>query len=244
MWVARVLSSKPVGWAVGTALRHRIPSCGLVFDTRDPAITHQVEAQLFFGIYESAEIRLVQRHIHGARVVLDLGSSLGIVSSHILAEMPEDGHLICVEANPHLLMYLDKNTRDHARGQSIDIVHGAISSGGGPTLLQVNDASVTSHLASPDDQRGAQVPSLTLADLLERFDINEPFVVVSDIEGAEVDMILGGQEALRGCSLLIAELHSIVRDGEAVTVRQVHEQILRRGFRVLDQSGPVFAYSH
>src|SRR5439155_21044003 len=56
--LARLLSSRPVGRAIGTVTSHRIKHRGIAFDTTgwDP----RVEAMLAFRLYESAEIRFVR----------------------------------------------------------------------------------------------------------------------------------------------------------------------------------------
>lgn len=109
-------------------------------------IALEVEAQLFFGLYESAEIRLARGHLAGANVVIDLGSSLGIVASHILSRMTSQGHLVCVEANPSLIESLRRTTLSHARGQRVDIVQGAIHHGENEVFLDRKASQTASRL--------------------------------------------------------------------------------------------------
>lgn len=242
--VARIITSGSAGWLVGRALNHRIPSHGLVFDTRDPVVSPQVAAQLFFRLYESAEIRLVRRYLAGARTVVDLGSSLGIVAAHALDRMAPEGRIICVEPNPSLLPYLERTTRRHANGREVDVVHAAISyqDGDQPGLLDVRGSSVESRLNEDPTSGTIEVPTLRLRDLVRRLDADEPFALVSDIEGAEAAMILEDGEALRRCSLMIAELHATDVHNRSVTVDDMHDKLLMMGFRVASQQGPVFAF--
>jgi FkbM family methyltransferase len=241
--VARMLSTRPVGLAVGTVLRHRVPNHGLVFDTRHPAITPEVEAQLFFRIYEGAEIRFARQYLRGAEVVLDLGSSLGIVASHILAVMARGGRMICAEANPSLITCLEQTTSQHARGQLIDVVNTAILYEDGPAMLQTGRASVGSFVSSASDGDGIEVPSMTLGEVLDRSNVAGPFTLVSDIEGAEAGFILGDEAALLQCNLVLIELHSTTNQGEWVSIRDMYNGMLKQGFHPRDQHGPVFVFA-
>lgn len=242
--VARVLGSSFCGRAIGSLLNHQIPNHGLVFKTDDPVVASEVEAQLFFRLYEGAEVRLARRYIRPeAKLVVDLGSSLGIVAAHLLDRMSATGRLICVEANPSLLPYLRSNTAAHSRGQSVAIVHAAISYDRGSTFLRLGDASVSSRTSNDLSPGAIEVPSTTLASLLGQFALRERFALVCDIEGAEAGIILEDQAILSRCGLMIAELHATTFRGNTVSVRDMYLAMRRQGFEVLDQRGPVFVFA-
>ena len=240
---ARLLTSAPIGWAVGTALSHQIPNRGLTFDTADRAFTRAVEAELLFRLYEDAEIRFARKHLAGADFVIDLGSSLGIVASHALSVMASNGRMICVEANPRLLGSLRRTIEDHASGRRVDIVHAAVAYGADTARLTVNNVSTASKLSDSEGDGVVEVPSLTLTEILERCAVNQPYAMVSDIEGAEGLLLREDSAALGRCHLLLAELHTSVVNGSKATIEKSYRGLLSLGFKVLDQHGPVFVFS-
>ena len=54
--------------------------------TRD-GISDRNRAMIFWGFYESAEIRLIEKYFDGKTDVIELGSSMGIVSTHIAKKL-------------------------------------------------------------------------------------------------------------------------------------------------------------
>jgi FkbM family methyltransferase len=241
--LARALASRIPAQAIGWAFRHRIPNRGLVFDTTDPVITPGVEAQLLFGTYESAEIRLLRRHFRDAETVIDLGSSIGVVASHILSRMSSKGHLICVEANPLLLGCLKRTVSQHSRGQTIDFVNAALHYGDGPALLRTAQQSVDSALTEDATGIGLiEVPSTKLSRLLTDFSVDVEYALVCDIEGAEAGMILEDAEALQQCTFLLAELHQTMFRGAPISPSDMRTALEDQGFRVAAERGVVHVF--
>jgi FkbM family methyltransferase len=241
--LARALTSPTLGRAIGSVLRHRIPNHGLVFDTSDPLITPSVEAQLLFRTYEGAEIRLLRREFPDTNTVIDLGSSIGVVASHIVSRMPSNGHLICVEANPLLLDCLKRTVGQHSKGHVVDFVNAAVHYEDSPALLRIAGQSVDSALThDPTDVGVIEVPSTTLSRLLTDFCRDIDYGLVCDIEGAEAGMILEDPQALRRCTYLLAELHQTMFRGARISPREARTALEGQGFRVAAERGVVHVF--
>ena len=58
--VARMITSNPVGRLIGVLSANRVRNPGLVFDVRSSDFSPRVRAQIFWGIYEGAEIRMIR----------------------------------------------------------------------------------------------------------------------------------------------------------------------------------------
>src|SRR2546423_14009346 len=101
--MARALCHPIVGRVLGATLRNRIHAGGFGVDTSDPAIAPRVKASLFWGFYESAEIRFVRQYLRRDCDAVELGSSLGVVSCNVRRRLMPRRRLVCVEANPRLL---------------------------------------------------------------------------------------------------------------------------------------------
>ena len=231
-----MLVSRPVAFLVGTLSRHRIRNYDLTFETSNPAISPKVEAQLFWRLYEGAEIRMAREHLVGTETLIDLGSSLGFTAAHVLARMPSTGRLIAVEANPSLIPVLRENLTTHACGREVRVIHAAIHYGPDTRAhLVVGGSTVGSRLGT----EGVEVPVTTLSDIVSVHDVGT-FALLSDIEGAEAALILD-DPALSRCTKMVIELHATTYQREDISVGRLHAALLARGFVTLSQRGPVFA---
>src|ERR1019366_3942812 len=121
------------------------------FDTRSNDFNPQVRAQMFWGLYESAETRLIRNYLRGSKHLVELGSSLGVTAAHVAAVMAPGGHLTCVEANPRLLPGLrDRTSTKRFADVRVDVVHAAVTDHCGTATLTVAGHTVGSRLnASP-----------------------------------------------------------------------------------------------
>lgn len=239
-----------VGRAIGVIYRNRVPSNGLEIITGDD-IDPRVKAYLFWGIYESAEIRFIHQYLGAKLDVIELGSSLGVVSCHIARKLMPDRarRLICVEANPYLRQLIANQLNHNVPEVKVTIVSAAIdyscapgsddriAFGLGATNL---DSSVAGH-SLPDQM--VEVETVTLGALIEREKISA-YALVSDIEGAELGIFLHDHEALCGCRQIIIELHEAHdTDGNCLSVQSLIDVIESvHGFRLTAQRGPVCVF--
>src|SRR4051812_6437349 len=81
--IADLLCSSFIGNLLSRAYSDRIPNGGLVVDTSHPSVTPQLTASIFWRIYEGAEIRFVHQFLRPDLDVIELGSSIGVLSCHI-----------------------------------------------------------------------------------------------------------------------------------------------------------------
>jgi FkbM family methyltransferase len=231
---------------ISAAFRDQVPSRGVRIDTSSPSVLPSIKAALFWGIYESAEARFVTRYLRRDLDILELGSSLGVISAQIARRIGPSGKLICVEANPHLISVIEKNVRQNCALTRGRVVHGALPYDGGAqqshVAFAINADNTTSRLAGGDaGMEVVQVPALTVEGLLKEHGIGE-YALVSDVEGAEIGFIENDGE-LSLCRQLIIELHETNWRGRHYTVEKMRETLERRHeFRVRAQHGPVFVF--
>jgi hypothetical protein len=105
--LARFLAGRLAGRVVGGLLPHRIPSRGMRL-FYPPWLLPQMKAMLFWGIYESAEIRFVQRYLRADFDAIELGSGIGCVSSAIGRKLAKGKKLVCVECDPKLPKWIGR----------------------------------------------------------------------------------------------------------------------------------------
>lgn len=243
LWISGLVASDMAGRVIGALTRKQIRHHGLWFDTRSADFSPRVRAQMFWGAYEGAETRMIRSVLRASSTVVELGSSLGITTAHIAAVMAPGGRLICVEANPRLMPGLSERVTPHAVGLRTDVIHAAVTGYCGTTKLIIAEESVGSRIgASRPDESVAQVPAMTLREVLRTSDVAE-FDLVSDIEGAEAAFLLDDPGVLGTCGRAVIEFHDTVADGRPVSVFDLIDAATATGMRVVSRHGPVVALS-
>ena len=240
--VAEILCHPLIGRAVTALFRGRVPSLrfrGWRLALDAPGVTPRTAAQIFWGIYESAELRFVERYLRRDLDVVEVGASIGAVSSAIARRQDPAHRLVCVEANPKLLDLLRRNVAANAPGHPVEVVHRAISYDSRTVRFGLGETNVSGRL-EPEDPgfEVVEVPATTLAELLHERGITR-YVLVADIEGAEAAIIERDAEALLGCEQILIELHSTHFRGRDLGVEDLVRGIEARGFTLRTRHGSV-----
>lgn len=248
LWSKRQLAERlcadAVGRVIARSFRDRIPFRGSHIDTSSPVFTPRVKAQLFWGVYESAECRFVQAHLGGTQCAIELGSSLGVVSSLLARMMQDEGRLVCVEANPTLLPVVEAALAGIGAEKRLttNVIHAAIVADRKQqeASLVVGAETVGSTIVDRPACRdkAVSVPAVTLSEVVEDAGFAH-YVLVSDIEGAEISFILADQDALRSCRRMVIELHDSSFGSRRVESDELLGVLIDRGFRMVDRRGPV-----
>jgi FkbM family methyltransferase len=243
--IAQALVSPAAVRAVARITRRRVRHRGLTIWTDDPSFTPRTRAELFWGLYERAEITFLRRFLRESTAVIELGAGRGVSSAHIASTMPPGGVLLCVEANPHVLEITGRNLQLHAARREIDarLVNAAMAESPEQTTFVVERDLLDSHLGAETGGTGeaVTVPSVTLQRLREEQQIHM-FDLVSDIEGAEAQFIVGSDPGLDGCRTLVIELHACSYEGIEHSVEDLLRSLQDQwGFGILARKGPVVA---
>jgi FkbM family methyltransferase len=211
---ASILCHPIVGKILSLAFNNKIPHCGNRIEVPangDPCLS----ASLFWGIYESAEIRYVRSFLNSNVDVIELGSSIGGVSSEIARNLVSGRRLICVEANSSLIDLLKRNLSYNAPNKECIVVHGAVSyDGRNEVEFSLGKNHLSSHLGSFGQFE--YVPSLRLSSILSQYLVTD-YSLVCDIEGAEVALFIFDPQALSACNTMIIELHKVEFQGMLYT---------------------------
>jgi FkbM family methyltransferase len=240
--MASVLASHRAGQLIGALTGKRIRHRGIWFDTRSSDFIPEVRAQMFWGIYEGAETRMIHRFLRDSTAVVELGSSLGITAAHIAAVMAEGGHLTCVEANPRLLPGLRERISKRVAHLRVDVIHAAIADHCGTAVLTIAAHNLGSSLQRDPraNESTVRVPALTLAEVIRQRGLTE-FDLVSDIEGGEAAFLLQDPSVLKNCRRAVIELHDTSFGGQKASAHDLLEAAVSAGFQVIGLHGPVVA---
>lgn len=235
-----VLCHPLTGSLIGRVWANQIPHRGGRVETPEGG-DPRVNALLFWGMYESAEIRFVRRHLGDDLDAVELGSSLGGVSCEIAKRLAGRRKLVCVEANSQLLPLLRRNLARNAPSQDARVVWGAIDySGSGEVEFSVGDSNLSSRLgADAAAPRRLAVPAATLSGVLAEAQVGD-YALVADIEGAEAGLFLRDAAALARCRKIIIELHDTAFEGKRYSVDGLAGLIAdTTGMPLRDRYGPV-----
>jgi FkbM family methyltransferase len=239
--VASIIAGDVAGRVIAAVTRNHIRHRGVWFDVGSPDFTPRVRAQIFWGIYESAETRMIKSLLGGSTAVIELGSSLGITANHIASQMAPHGNLICVEANPRLIPGLHKRISPWTDTLKVDVIHAAITGDCGTAALALASQTFGSRLADYWEAADTvDVPSLTLREIVRRTGLQE-FDLVSDIEGAEATFLIQDPGIMACCRRAVIELHESTVDGRLILIPDLMRAAVAAGFRVEAIHGPVVA---
>jgi len=243
--VAFTITRNFVGRLISYIYKDSIPSKhGLSIDTSNHRIDSQTKASIFWGIYEGAEMRFVERYLPKDNDVIELGGSVGVISSLIRKKTNAQTRLFIVEADDELIPSIEKNVRTNNPGKEFRVIHGAISYSEsdekGNTLFYASDKNTGgkkySNNKSSSNKLLKSVPSVKLRDIITNNNI-ENFALVSDIEGAEAELLANDHKILDKCNFIIIELHNTELEQEPVKIKELLDKLLTMGYKLLDSDG-------
>ena len=198
-------------------------------------VTNKEAALIFWGIWESAEIRFSKRFAD-TKVIIELGSSIG-VNFGVLTNCLDNRKFICVEASKinfkkllHLKNQIKSNKHEcvminkaiHYEKNKIYFKH--ISTSGSKLIKNNLD--------------GDEIDCISLHQILIDNNVNENYTLISDIEGVESEIFFKDSESLKNCSTLIAELENT----DDYSINDQVEKLIELNFRIIENYGNVFVF--
>ena len=239
-FIAGFLSSALTGRVVSSLFSQRIPCLkdAEIVLINSSSLKHSVKAQFFFGLYESGEMRFIKNFLHPGENVIEVGASIGVVSSFI-NKYKKPNKLLLVEANPNLIDILRANLALNTV-TNYTLYNNAIGDGSVDVLeFMEGSDNTTGSLVTNNDNCSATIPVKVIAlDHIIRENALDSYVLVADIEGAEV-FILNDTRSLKKCKMMIMELHDTECDGGKVTVVEMKRRIENVGFDIIGEYGPL-----
>ena len=131
--IATALCSDFVGAFLAKVYNNQIPSRRygkFIYDCSSDYLLDSVKASIFWGIYESAEVRFVRQYLRSDLDVIELGASIGVVTTQILRKIESANKCIALEANPNLMETLKSNLQINNKAKNYHIINKAISYNG------------------------------------------------------------------------------------------------------------------
>ena len=189
--------------------------------------------------YEAKEARYIQAYLPAGVEVLELGASLGIVSSIILGRQPS--RLISYEAVGPLTEVARQVVARNHPSATWELVHCAIAAEGIDEVSFDWSPEYTQGGAVADESAKSliRVPAVSLAGAIARHRLPSTAWLVMDIEGMEWELARHQAEALRHFDGIIVECHDIKEGNRGIPHAEVLAEILKAGFTVGARRGQV-----
>ncbi|MBS1666794.1 MAG: FkbM family methyltransferase [Bacteroidetes bacterium] len=207
-----------------------------------------IQALIFWDIYENPERRAIRKYLRKDTTIIELGASLGVVTLALCKWIDGKQKIYSVEANPKLLPNL-LQTKSLNQLHTLEIINSAIDYSGNKTISFSIDANnLGSSKESPEGQTNSNalvtVEAMPLHDLISKYDIGE-YVLVSDIEGAEVEILVSETDArvFENCKQIVFELHQTSYKGKQYTQQNLADLVVEKfNMQVLYQSGNIWVF--
>ena len=101
---------------------------------------------LLMRAYKSAEYRFAMRYVPTDCDMVELGASIGVMTSHLARRMEPGKQLIAVEADARLIPLIERNLADNAAGREVALLQCAVDYSGRLTVeFSVGDSSLASN---------------------------------------------------------------------------------------------------
>jgi FkbM family methyltransferase len=189
--------------------------------------------------YEAKEARYIQAYLPAGAEVLELGASLGIVSSIILGRRPS--RLISYEAVGPLTEVARQVVAHNHPSAPWTLVHCAIA-GEGVTEVSFDWSPAHTQGGSVTDEPAKthlRVPAESLASAILRHQLSTAAWLVMDIEGMEWSIARQQAAALRHFAGIIVECHDVSEGGRVIPHEEVVAELAKAGFDIIARRGQV-----
>jgi FkbM family methyltransferase len=178
--------------------------------------------RLWLGSYEMSKMALAARWVNSGDTVFDIGAHVGIYTLLFSGRVGNPGHVVSFEPSPRNVAFLRRHVQLNRLG-NVTVIEAALSSSARTARFSLTDSLSTGHLASCGT---LDVQTLTIDAVVES-QHRVPALMKIDVEGAEMEVLLGAEGALTDVRPVIL----IATHSEALK-RACTEYLIRKAYRV------------
>ncbi len=209
---------------------------GGIFDYKN--VSHKEAAEIFFGFWESSEIRFAMEYAK-SNTIIELGSSVGVMLG-VLANKRQNTNFICVEASPiNFKKLLKLKTILPDNFNNYEFINKAIYYGSDHVEFKHLSTKGSRTVINNASKNTIQLPCITLNAIINDYEIKEDYTLITDIEGDEASIFFNDSIALNLCKNIIAEID----DSPLATAKEQISQLQKIGFIIAEQYGRVYVFT-
>lgn len=194
----------------------------------------------FTGLYEPQEIFLLKMTLKSSDVCVDVGSNWGFFALWAAELVGPSGKVLAIEADPRIYQTLEHNCTMNSLSNLVPL-HIAISSERGKLRLvgfnDEHDNWGTSHLDFTNElsSNRFEVDSSSLDEVLDDQGVERVDLLKMDIEGAEVQALIGMKRGLSSGRYrkILLELHPNAIKSQGFNIPTTLKPLIDSGYRGL-----------
>lgn len=236
-YIGHILINKYVGSVIKKLFKF-INYHGILINIKDAQVSPKIAAALLFGAYESAEIRFVKKYLNPDLPILELGSSLGIVGS-IASRITNQG-VLGIEANANLFPFSEQLIMSN-KINNYKIINYALFNKSEVLKFRIESDNTIGHITQSNNDGFIDVQGLSYEDILNHNKINTEYILISDVEGAEIFLIYENV-LTKLCKLIFIELHNFNFNDRLFTVEDMKIKLEEQGYSVKARHGNCFVF--
>ena len=191
------------------------------------------------GVYETGKTEFIKEHCKSGDTVIDIGAHLGVFSFFLAKQVGSTGKVYSFEPAVNTFKALEKTIRYNQLGNIVDTKQQAVSDTSGEIVFYIynnsrisNANSISSHNSSSHAYK-TTVTKISLDELYRNEGMNNLTLIKIDAEGAELDILRGGEELINKFHPFITlEVHPKSFDDPRKTMIELFDTITRYGYQV------------
>lgn len=192
--------------------------------------------------YEAPEADMVRKYLSIDMNVIELGGCYGVISALIRKQIGPDARHIIVEADPSLAKICASNANLENTKNTAEVVVAAVDYSGSKNINFSTGQNVHGGHVANDNEAGFSVPTTTLAKQVLKLPQTE-YILVCDIEGAELGLSHHDKKALSKAYLVILETHPKIYPRKNLDYLQIQKNIESAGLVEIEKSGAVVCFA-
>ena len=236
---AKLLCSDIAGEIVSSLYNNKIKSRRFgkfSFDCSDNIILSSTKAAIFWGLYESGELRFIKKYLRSDLDVIELGASLGVTSVHIKSIIGKERRLISCEANPDLIPIINRNMQLNNLTDNFILINSAVDYSGQKSVKFKRDKDNLYGRVSLNGENDISVTTVKLSEIIAT-NLVYNYTLVCDIEGAEEAIVNFDKGSFQKCKQILIEVHNEKNNNDMVSYF-----LKEGGYQLLAGYGPLFVF--
>lgn len=211
----------------------------------DYSLVSDIDAsRIFWGVWESAETRFSKRFAD-SKTIIELGSSVGVILG-VLSKQRNNTRFICIEASKKNFEKLKILKDQLSKKNDYVLINKALAYGVEKVSFFETNTPTSSQIDFSKDLKKKKynvptedVKAISLSKVIENYNVNGKYCLISDIEGAEASIFFNDTASLTNCERIIVELD----DTPFGTVEDQIKKLNSIGFSVTERYGQVIVMS-
>ena len=188
------------------------------------------------GEYEPAMWHSIMSRAEPGNLVVDVGAFIGLYTVALARRVGLGGRVIAIEPDPENFAGLVRHVKLNGVGGQTQCVQKAVGRSSGRSRFAAGRSSEST--VSRDAEESIEIEMTSLDDLLGTESVD---IMKIDVEGYELDVLLGGRELLndpqRRPSAVLVELHPYAWENPGEVLEEITNVLSTANYRLTDSTG-------